>query len=147
MLYLQYYFKIVVSQFKIFSFGLLAFPFTEVFRMSDKDSHKRNSKNSKKRRVSIIRILLVTIILIGFISAGATIGIAASVIKTAEPIDASNIYEILDQSSFILDSEGRVIEQIQSNNFRVIVDYAEMPKHLRGAFVAIEDERFWTHRA
>ncbi len=114
--------------------------------MSDKDSHKRNSKNSKKRRVSIIRILLVTIILIGFISAGATIGIAASVIKTAEPIDASNIYEILDQSSFILDSEGRVIEQIQSNNLRVIIDYAEMPKHLRGAFVAIEDERFWTHR-
>lgn len=114
--------------------------------MSDKDSHKRNSKNSKKRRVSIIRILLVTIILIGFISAGATIGIAASVIKTAEPIDASNIYEILDQSSFILDSEGQVIEQIQSNNFRVIVDYAEMPKHLRDSFVAIEDERFWTHK-
>lgn len=114
--------------------------------MSSKDSHKRNDKKSKKRKVSIIRVLLVTIILIGFISAGATIGIAASVIKTAEPIDASNIYEMLDQSSFILDSEGQVIEQIQSNNLRVIVEYAEMPKHLKDAFVAIEDERFWTHK-
>lgn len=117
--------------------------------MSGKKSqgqNKKNKKNKKKRKMGVIKILLVTIILIGFIGAGATAGIAMSIIKTAEPIDASNIYEMLEQSSFILDSEGQVIEQIESNNFRVIIDYAEMPKHLRDAFVAIEDERFWTHK-
>ena len=114
--------------------------------MSEKKSQGQNKKNKKKRKMGVIKILLVTIILIGFIGAGATAGIAMSVIKTAEPIDASNIYEMLDQSSFILDSEGQVIEQIESNNFRVIIDYAEMPKHLKDAFVAIEDERFWTHK-
>ncbi|HZX21165.1 MAG TPA: PBP1A family penicillin-binding protein [Clostridia bacterium] len=114
--------------------------------MSEKKSQKQNNKNDKKKRVSIVKIFLVTIILIGFIGAGATAGMVMSVVKTAEPIDASNIYEMLDQSSFILDSEGQVIEQIQSNNFRVVIDYAEMPKHLRDAFVAIEDERFWTHK-
>ena len=114
--------------------------------MSEKNSQKQNSKNKRKRKVSVLRTLLIVIILIGFIGAGAILGIVMSVVKTTEPIDASNIYEMLDQSSFILDSEGQVIEQIQSNSFRVIVDYTEMPKHLKDAFVAIEDERFWTHK-
>ncbi len=118
--------------------------------MSEKKSqgqNKKNKKSKKKRKMGgVVKALLIIIILIGFIGTGATAGIAMSVIKAAEPIDASNIYEMLDQSSFILDSEGQVIEQIESNNFRVIISYAEMPEHLRNAFVAIEDERFWTHK-
>lgn len=114
--------------------------------MSQKRSQNQSKKNTKKKKVSIFRVLLVLIILTGFIITGAVTGIVVGIVKSAEPIDASNIYEMLDQSSFILDSEGEVIEQIQSNNFRVVIDYADMPRHLKDAFVAIEDERFWTHK-
>lgn len=115
--------------------------------MSDKKPSKRADKdNNKKRKLSIFRVILVTVILIGFIGAGAAAGIVMSIIKNTEPIDPSNIYEMLDESSFILDSEGQVIEKIESNNFRIVIDYSEMPDHLKNAFVAIEDERFWTHK-
>ena len=115
--------------------------------MSDKKSNKRTDKdNNKKRKLSIFRVILVSIILIGFIGAGAVAGIVMGIIKNTEPIDPSNIYAMLDESSFIYDSEGELIEKIESNNFRVIIDYSEMPKHLKDAFVAIEDERFWTHK-
>lgn len=114
--------------------------------MSDKRSNKQTDKKNKKRKLSIFRVVLVSIILIGFIGAGAAAGIVMSIIKNTEPIDASSIYEMLDESSFILDSEGQVIEKIESNNYRVVIDYSEMPKHLIDAFVAIEDERFWTHK-
>lgn len=115
--------------------------------MSDKKPNKQTDKdNNKKRKLSIFRVILVTIILIGFIGAGAVAGIVMSTIKNTEPIDASNIYEMLDESSFILDSEGQIIEKIESNNYRIVIDYSEMPKHLTDAFVSIEDERFWTHK-
>jgi len=116
--------------------------------MSDKKPNKQTDKDknkNKKRKLSIFRVLLVSIILIGFIGTGAVAGIVMSIVKNADPIDASSIYEMLDESSFILDSEGQVIEKIESNNYRVVIDYSEMPKHLVDAFVAIEDERFWTH--
>ncbi len=110
------------------------------------DLKKRSDKNKKKRKLSIFRVVLVSIIILGFIGAGATAGIVMSIIKDTEPIDGSNIYETLEKSSFMYDSEGQLIEKIESNSYRVIVDYSEMPEHLIDAFVAIEDERFWTHK-
>ncbi|HHX55043.1 MAG TPA: PBP1A family penicillin-binding protein, partial [Clostridiales bacterium] len=79
------------------------------------------------------------------IGAGAAVGIVASIIKDMEPIDASNIYDLLDESTFILDAEGEVIEKIQTEGYRDIIDFGEMPTHLKNAFIAIEDERFLTH--
>ncbi|WP_051569313.1 transglycosylase domain-containing protein [Alkaliphilus transvaalensis] len=106
---------------------------------------KDKKSSNKKKFFKALKIFLVLTILVGFIGAGAVAGIVFGIIKDAEPIDPSNIYDLLETSSFILDSNGQVIEKIQSNNVRMIVDYDEIPKHLVDAFVSIEDERFWTH--
>ncbi len=115
--------------------------------MSDKKPNetKRSSKNNKDRKLSIFRVLLVSILLIGIIGTGAVTGIVVGIIKDAAPIDPSNIYDLLEESSFILDSNGQVIEKIQSDSVRIIVDYDQIPQHLVDAFVSIEDERFWKH--
>lgn len=114
-----------------------------------KQSENTNNKSSKKGKKSkikrVILVLTILIVLIGFIGAGAVVGIVASIIKDTEPIDASNIYDLLDESSFVLDSEGQVIEKIQTEGYRDIIDYSRMPDHLVNAFIAIEDERFWDH--
>ncbi|SCY18480.1 transglycosylase domain-containing protein [Alkaliphilus peptidifermentans] len=116
--------------------------------MSEKKSSDQNNKKGKKnknRKISIIRVLILTIILIGFIGGGAVAGIVLGIIRDTDPVDATNIYDLLDESSFILDSEGRVIEKIQGEGHRIIIDYDQMPQTLIDAFIAIEDERFWTH--
>jgi len=102
-------------------------------------------KKKKGKKMNILKTILLTCIIIGFIGGGAAVGFVLSIVKDAEPIDATNIYDLLDVSSFILDSQGQVIEKIQTNELRIIMDYDDMPEHIKKAFVAIEDERFWTH--
>ncbi len=48
-------------------------------------------------------------------------------------------------TTIVYASDGSVIAEWHAEEDRVIVDYAEMPKHLRDAVVAIEDERYWVH--
>ncbi|MDQ3940922.1 MAG: transglycosylase domain-containing protein, partial [Actinomycetota bacterium] len=51
----------------------------------------------------------------------------------------------LAQSSRILDHEGNVITTLHETENRTIVDLRAMPRVLRRAVVAIEDERFYQH--
>ncbi len=117
--------------------------------MSDKkpiNEQKVKTKKSKNKKLSILRVILVSIIFIGIIGTGAVVGIVAGIIKDTPPIDPTGIYEMLEESSFILDANGAVLEKIQSEHVRIIVEYQDIPKHVRDAFVAIEDERFWSHK-
>ncbi|MBM7613539.1 transglycosylase domain-containing protein [Alkaliphilus hydrothermalis] len=109
------------------------------------DESKKRTKKSKNRAFKIFKIVLLSIIIIGLIGTAAVSAIVYGIIKDAEPIDPSNIYELLEESSFILDADGQVIEKIQSDNVRIIVDLKDIPKHVQDAFVSIEDERFYTH--
>lgn len=115
-----------------------------------KEPMKKNSRTKKEKKNStfkkIITFIMVFIILVGFIGAGTAVGIVASIIKDTQPIDASNIYDLLDESSFILDTEGEVIEKVQNVGYRAVVDYSQIPSHLINAFIAIEDERFIEHK-
>ncbi len=114
-----------------------------------KPTTQQNQDTSKKKKTSkkmnILKTILIACIIIGFIGGGAAVGFVLSIVKDAEPIDATNLYDLLDVSSFVMDSEGQVIEKIQTNELRIIIDYDEMPDMVRKAFVAIEDERFWSH--
>lgn len=116
--------------------------------MSEKKQPENKKSSKKSKKSSLKKFLLGSLIfitLVGFIGAGAVVGIVAGIIKDTEPIDASNIYDLLDESSFILDTDGQVIEKVQTEGYRDIIDYNRMPPHLINAFIAIEDERFWTH--
>ena len=116
--------------------------------MSEKkptNQSQNNGNKKKNKKINILKTILVSCIIIGFIVGGVGAGFVLSIVKDAAPIDATNIYDLLDVSSFILDSEGQVVEKIQSNELRIIIDYDEMPAQVKNAFVAIEDERFWSH--
>ena len=46
----------------------------------------------------------------------------------------------------IYDQDGKEVTTLStSNSNRIYAYYDEIPEKLRNAFVAIEDERFWTH--
>ncbi len=85
----------------------------------------------------------IGVLLMLVVAAGAFFGLFGSV--DDEEIEALS----LDYSSQIcyLDSEGneRTYTTISSEQNRVWVDAEEIPRYLKDAIVAIEDERFYTH--
>ncbi|MGB5823337.1 MAG: transglycosylase domain-containing protein, partial [Proteocatella sp.] len=111
----------------------------------DKDLEKKPQKKKKKRKINflkLISLILFTAIIIGGIS---TIGVALIVVKTAEPIDPSKISELLDESSFIFDDKGILIEKISNGEYSSVVPLQQIPVNLQQAVIAIEDERFYEH--
>ncbi|QUH26018.1 transglycosylase domain-containing protein [Serpentinicella alkaliphila] len=108
-------------------------------------SNDTTNKKRKKNKFKILRTIILFTVILGVITSTIAGALVIKIIKTADPIDAANIYELLDESSLVLDSSGQVLERIQREGYRDIVNYSRMPEHLREAFVAIEDERFWSH--
>jgi penicillin-binding protein 1A len=104
-----------------------------------------NKKKSKKKGRKGLKIFLVVLLMAIVISVGAVSGIILSILKDTPKIEPTNISSTLDQTSFILDPEGNVIEKIQTLEFRTIVSLNKMPIHLQEAFISIEDERFMDH--
>lgn len=111
----------------------------------DKDLEQKPHKKKKKRKINFAR--LISLILAIVIFAGGITAVAAAliVIKTADPIDPTKISEILDESSFIFDDKGSLIEKISNGEYRSIVPLSQIPVDLQNAVIAVEDERFHEH--
>lgn len=102
------------------------------------------SKISKSLLQIIALIILVFFIIAVVI--GGMLGVSfIKIAKGAPEIKADSILLDLAESSKILDKDGNVIEEIASEEYRDIIEYDKIPKHLIDAFVSVEDERFWKH--
>ncbi|MTI66038.1 MAG: PBP1A family penicillin-binding protein [Firmicutes bacterium] len=114
---------------------------------NDKKRTKRKTKNKKKKKkISIFRVILVVVIFTLFIGAGAAGGLFIATIKNVpEDMNFEKDVSMLNENSFIYDANGKLIEQIQTEEFRTIVSLDEISDHLENAIIAIEDERFWDH--
>lgn len=49
------------------------------------------------------------------------------------------------QTAFLYDRDGRLLAQIRAEENRVVVPLSEVPVLVQKAFIAVEDERFWSH--
>lgn len=106
-------------------------------------------KNKKVRRNNFkksLKILLVLILLFTILAGGVLAGVVISIMKDAPEIDPKKINSLLSQTSTIYDSNEKLIEKIDTGEYRTFVSLNKMPKHLSDAFIAIEDERFVEHR-
>lgn len=108
--------------------------------------NKRGKTKKKKRKISYFRLAIVIFLLLAFIGAGAVGGVVLATVKNAPEIDPRNIYSSLNESSVILDENGNLIEKIQTQEFRTIVELNQIPEHMQNAIIAIEDERFRSHK-
>lgn len=113
--------------------------------LSINEESTKKRKKKKKRKISffkVLTLLLFTLILAGGITVA---GYTLFVIKTAEPIDPTKISDMLDDSSFIYDSQGNLLDKISGAENRTIVPMEQIPKDLQNAVISIEDERFRQH--
>lgn len=57
-----------------------------------------------------------------------------------------NLTENLQLTTFIYDKDGNKIEELHGNEDRILVEYNDLPKHAINSIIAIEDERFFSHK-
>ncbi len=97
----------------------------------------------KLRRFSIIRWLLLVIVYLFF--AGAS-GIYFAYIEFNKglPTDLSAFREAPTKATRVFSADGELIGEFFLQK-RVIVAFDQIPEHVRQAFVAAEDGRFWQH--
>lgn len=110
-----------------------------------KSTSKKKKRKKKKTIWSIIKVIIVFTILMGIIVGGLGLYWAYNVLQDIEPIDPSNISDSLVENSVIYDSNGQVLELVQSDGLRTIVTYDEISQSAINAFVAVEDKTFWEH--
>lgn len=102
----------------------------------------------KKVAAIVLKLILIVFFILASVAvvfAGLTGGAILEVMKTSPEIDANIIKYEMSQNSIIVDEDGNEIDSIASNEYREIVDYDKIPDHLKYAFVAVEDERFFKH--
>ena len=99
--------------------------------------HGRLKKGKKKNKI-VKKIILFIIILI-LIVIGIILAISAHTWKEL----TQDMF--LNKNSEVLDSTGNTIAKIGSEQNKLVTDFENIPKNLINAYVAIEDERFYSH--
>ncbi len=108
---------------------------------------RRNSTGQRvKNKVGIIvfRVLLAVVLVGGFAAVGAGAGFYMGIIKNAPQVSVSvqpNIYTSVIYS----DKTGAELDRLKGEENRIYVNIDQIPQYVKDAFVAIEDERFYTH--
>ncbi|MEN1760930.1 PBP1A family penicillin-binding protein [Anoxynatronum sibiricum] len=120
--------------------------------MAEKAPRTEKIQKKKRKWLRTLRTIFLTGVLVMLVMLGAVTGTAVAIVRgiinDLEPLQAGNLYRLLEESSFIYywdQGELQVLEKIETPLYREILDYDEMPPMLLNAFVAIEDERFWQH--
>ncbi|MBQ0028494.1 MAG: PBP1A family penicillin-binding protein [Lachnospiraceae bacterium] len=103
------------------------------------------TKLGKKFILIIVRILLISIISVGIIGCAAGIGVFKGIIDTSPEIDNIDVTPT-GFSTFIYDKQGnQTAKLVASDSNRIPVSWDKIPENLAHAFVALEDERFYSH--
>ena len=99
----------------------------------NKKEKKKTGKKSWKKRL-ILFILIVALVIIAIF-----LGISAFTWKQL----AEDMF--INTNSVVVDTEGDIIATLGEERKKLTVPIEEMPENLTNAYVAIEDERFYTH--
>ena len=106
-------------------------------RKNDKNKKKNNKKtNSPKKK--IIKIILIVILIIIIVMLIRAIISMVSFNQMAKEM-------IQNLPSTIVDSTGNEITKVGEERNRENISFDEMPENLKDAYVAIEDQRFYSH--
>ncbi len=112
----------------------------KIFRKDKEKLKELNKKNEKKKRKNKLRRYILIIILIIILVLGVKIAIDTHNWKVLTK-DMS-----LNENSTVKDSDGKTIAKLGSEKKKKTIDYDKIPKNLKNAYVAIEDERFYSHQ-
>ncbi|MDO5479107.1 MAG: biosynthetic peptidoglycan transglycosylase, partial [Clostridia bacterium] len=105
-----------------------------------------SASTDKKPKKRGKKVLLVLLIIFAVIILAAVIAVATICITT-EPIDSSLLNIKMTSSIYYEDDNGNqvIVQNLYGDENRTWASFEEMPLDMKNAFVAIEDERFYSH--
>lgn len=114
---------------------------------SKKQREITSKKNMQKKRIfsRLFKSVILCIVIIGIVGIIGAGFFVKKTIDNAPNISPANV-KPTGYTTFVVDKNGKEIEKfVSSGSNRVYKTLDEIPLHLRQAFVAIEDERFYQH--
>lgn len=94
--------------------------------------------------LGIVKIAVALLLIMGTSGLGIIQGVANAYVDTTPELDLAKI-ENQDETSFIYDASGNMVTSFIGLENRISASVEEIPDVLKYAFVAVEDERFYTH--
>ncbi len=114
---------------------------------------KKNKSNSIPRKILrgigiFFKVVFVICLVAVAVVSGVIFGALAGFIEDTEPIDVSTFSVNLTSFIYTTDSNGVVHQEeaLYDDENRVWASLEEIPLNLQHAFIAIEDERFYSHK-
>ncbi|PZN11108.1 MAG: penicillin-binding protein, partial [Bacillota bacterium] len=95
------------------------------------------------RRIRWLRLFLFLVFLLGISGTVMAAGFLMGAVRAMGPITA--LRPEVAQTSFVYDRHGELLTEIHGPENRIVVPLEQIPEHVRNAFIAIEDERFYKH--
>ena len=93
---------------------------------------------------SVIKVLLLLVLMLGFAALGLVLGIAKAYVDTTPTLDVSAL-TVSDRTSYIYDRNSNMITTWAGMEYRDWADIEEIPDNLKNALIAVEDVRFYKH--
>ncbi len=118
-------------------------------KVSKKASKSTKTKNKDKKKKSkagkVIKILMIILLLALIIGSGVLIGVFYGMFGDELTISKEDLV-IPYENSTVYDKDGNLIATLSGGTKRKCISLSEMGEYLPKAYVAIEDERFYTHQ-
>ena len=105
----------------------------------NKQSKKRNKKSKKKNKKTKFKKIILILILISILVIGISLGVSAHRWKTLAKEMLTN------QNSIVFDIDKNEIAKLGCEKKNETISSPNIPQNLTNAYVAIEDERFYSH--
>ena len=110
-----------------------------------KQLQSKKKKLRTKSAVGAFKLFLVAVLFVGTVAGCLVYGMVRGILHDSPDMGDVDVSP-KGLATTIYDSQGNVIETlVGSGANRSLVTFDQIPSNLVNAFVAIEDERFWTH--
>ncbi len=107
------------------------------------DNNKKKKEKTARKKRSVWKIIFWSLFILVIAVGSAVAVIASGYINDAPELDPSRLATV--ETSYLYDVHGNEITALHEEQNRMVVSLDEIPVHVRNAFVAIEDERFYSH--
>ncbi|QDI90861.1 PBP1A family penicillin-binding protein [Salicibibacter halophilus] len=101
---------------------------------------RRAEEKGKRSPVKKVLLIIIGVFIVGMVAATA---VAASMISDAPELNAEEL--TFAEGATIYDMNDNELGRLQGTENRTYRDIDEMPEHLKNAFIAVEDYRFYEH--
>lgn len=111
----------------------------------NKKTINKKKKTKPKKAFKVFKVIALTILFLIVTTGVVAGGYVYAIIKNTPKLNVDSVLS-LNQPSKLFDNKGAAMDNVITDEQRFVISYDSMPENLRNAYVAIEDERFYSHK-